>query len=96
MMKKLALVFLHILLRRQAELLEVAHATGSPRTFTGFGEGGKQNRRQNRNDGDDDEQLDQCKTAFEMRRAKTKRGERQHEAASFSGEIDVCLTAGSA
>jgi hypothetical protein len=55
-------VLLRVNLYGGGELFQIVHALRLPRFFTRFGEDWKENGSQYRNDGDNDQKLDQGKT----------------------------------
>lgn len=55
---------LHILVEGKADLAQVGEARRLPRLFPGLGEDREEDRRENRNDRHDHEQLDQCERAM--------------------------------
>ena len=60
--RKLFVVLHSILHETHADLLQIVHATDATRTLARSGKSGKQNRGQNRDDGDDDQQFDERET----------------------------------
>jgi hypothetical protein len=60
--------------QREIALPQIVHALNAARAFLGGRKNGKDQRRQNSDDGNDDQQFDQCERSFWARRrtARTK------------------------
>ena len=58
--RKLVIVLVRPDAESKADLFEVAHAFDALRLGLGLGQGGQEQASENRDDGDDDEQFDQC------------------------------------
>jgi len=60
-------VIIHIHFHPEADLVQVVQALGHPGALFGFAQRGEKHPRQDRDDGDDDEQLDQGETDTRFR-----------------------------
>lgn len=65
------MVFIHVKLQGYTHLMQVAQADGGAAAFLRAGQGGQQQRGQNRDDGDDHQQFDERERAAEHGSSRT-------------------------